>query len=112
MNSIQAAYINALLADASYVNVSSGVNTADMRARMTATQSAYIAANFEVVNQELSATNGFDAVVWRGKSNSEFAGQVFVSMRGTQGVKARSRGQVLPFASSKLKSPHVQTLTH
>ena len=90
MNSIQAAYINALLADASYVNVSNGVNSADMRTRLTPTQSAYLAANFEVLDSVETSQPlglGFDAVVWRGKANTEFAGKAYVSMRGTQGVQ-------------------------
>lgn len=28
---------------------------------------------------------GFDAVVWEGRANTSYAGQVYVSMRGTQG---------------------------
>lgn len=100
MNPIQTAYINALLADASYVDVSVGINSADMRTRLTPTQAAYLAANFTVVTSiETPNTlnpllgTGFDAVVWQIKAGSELAGpnnvnagKIFVSMRGTQGL--------------------------
>ena len=71
MKSIESAYINALLADASYVPVDGGIDVKDMQKRMTATQSAFIAANFKVrtsvetpntINPLLGP--GFDAVVW------------------------------------------------
>jgi len=104
---IQTAYINALLADASYVRLQTGLDTSaptgvllseadittKLATRLTATQAKYITDNFEAVNQELSASGGFDAVVWRIKPNSELAGtsnenagKVYVSMRGTQGA--------------------------
>ena len=88
MNSqIQTAYINALLADAAYVDANSLAT--DLPKRMTPTQAAYIAANFEVASAINTSDipfvgSGFDAVVWRGKAGTEFAGQVFVSMRGTE----------------------------
>jgi trimeric autotransporter adhesin len=86
MNTISETYINALLADASYVNQLAGKSGATLIAtlteRMTVSQAKYITDNFEVMNQELSATGGFDATVWRRKSD----GRVFVSMRGTQGL--------------------------
>lgn len=56
---------------------------------MTPELAIFIAANFEVA----SALNtpdwpglgsGFDATVWRGRTGTEFAGQVFVSTRGTE----------------------------
>ena len=90
MKTIETAYINALLADASYVAVNGGIDVKDMRDRMTATQSAFIAKNFEVLSSIEPPTlldMGFDAVVWRGKAGSDYAGKVFVSMRGTQGVQ-------------------------
>ncbi len=92
MNTIQTAYVNALLADAAYVDVSVGINSADMRTRLTPTQAAYLAANFTVkasvetpntINPALGT--GFDAVVWEGKADTPYAGQTYVSMRGTQG---------------------------
>ena len=90
MKPIETAYINALLADASYVPVDGGVDVPKMKERMTATQSAFIAQNFEVLSSiETPALlgMGFDAVVWRGKPSSDYAGKVFVSMRGTQGFQ-------------------------
>ena len=56
---------------------------------MTPTQAAYIAANFEVASAintpEIPVLgSGFDAIVWRGRAGTEFAGQVFVSTRGTE----------------------------
>ena len=101
MNSIETAYINALLADASYIerirvgNIIPG----DFKDRLTETQAAYLAANFTVVTS-LETPNtinpllgtGFDPVVWQIKAGSELAGpnnvnagKIFVSMRGTQG---------------------------
>lgn len=90
MKPIETAYINALLADASYVPVSGGVDVPKMKERMTATQSTFIAQNFEVRSSIETPTllgMGFDAVVWRGKPSSDYAGKVFVSMRGTQGFQ-------------------------
>ena len=92
MNSIQFAYINALLADASYVSVATAVDSDAMKKRLTEPQAAYLAANFTVADSYLSPVGGFDAVVWQIKAgstlagpNNQNAGKVFVSMRGTQG---------------------------
>jgi len=61
----------------------------ELQKRMTPELAIFIAANFEVA----SAINtpdwpglgsGFDATVWRGRAGTEFAGQVFVSTRGTE----------------------------
>ncbi len=93
MKTIANAYINSLLADASYVDLSRGVSSGDMlndlTKRMTRIQAAYISANFEVIstinNSDIPISgSGFDATVWRGKTGSDYAGQVFVSMRGTE----------------------------
>lgn len=90
MNEVSIAYINALLADASYRTVTAEMTNEELadelESRMTTTQASYIAANFEVLNSETSPTGGFDAVLWRGKPTSDYAGQIFVSMRGTQGA--------------------------
>lgn len=93
MTAISSTYINALLADATYVDLIPGSSAAkvktDLDARMTPELAQYIADNFEV----LSAINtpeipllgsGFDATVWRGRAGTEFEGQVFVSTRGTE----------------------------
>lgn len=102
MTTINQAYINALLADAAYVNVTQGMNADALKSaiddRMTSTQAAYLAANFELVGRPNNTSDnpfeggsGFDAVVWRIKIGSEFAGpnylsagKVSVSMRGTE----------------------------
>ena len=56
---------------------------------MTPTLATYIAANFEVTSSINTFDypligSGFDATVWRGKAGTAFAGQVFVSTRGTE----------------------------
>ena len=73
MNTITETYINALLADAAYVNLhnidlatgktlptllSDSEQKAVIALRMTQPQADFITSNFEVVNQELSATGG------------------------------------------------------
>ena len=92
MNTIQAAYINALLADTAYVeSIGLGdIDVARFEARLTPAQANYLAANFAVLSSIESPKalgSGFDAVVWQGKASTPHAGQVFVSMRGTQGVQ-------------------------
>ena len=93
MSTIESAYINALLADAVYV-ISPGLDAdrqkRDLETRMTPTQAAFIADNFEVLNSIETPKllgSGFDAVVWKGRAESDYAGQIFVSMRGTQGLE-------------------------
>jgi hypothetical protein len=95
MNTINQTYINALLADASYVKIMNEQGDAiiptekqleALKKSLTEPQAKYVIDNFEVLNQELSPVGGFDAVVWRGKTGTEFAGKVYVSMRGTQGI--------------------------
>ena len=92
-NSIQNAFINALLADATYVEnltTLSGVPLSgqalidQLSKRLTPDLAKYLADHFEVVTQKLTedgSESGFDATVWRSKDN----GQVYVSMRGTEG---------------------------
>lgn len=91
MNNIQTAYVNALLANASYVQVSNVTLAEDLSPRLTPTQATYLAANFTVKASTDPAADGFNAVVWEVKAGSELAGpnnqnagQIFVSMRGTQ----------------------------
>lgn len=75
MSPIQAAYINALLADASYVE---GVGRGDLNpsrfvSRVTTTQANFLAANFTVASSIESPKPlgmGFDAIVWQGKAES------------------------------------------
>ena len=94
MKTIESAYINALLADAAYrpvtASMSQGELLGELETRMTTTQATFIAQNFEVLSSIETPTllgMGFDAVAWRGKAGSDYAGKVFVSMRGTQGVQ-------------------------
>ena len=94
MKIITNAYINALLADAAYVDLlneplDSPTNRRNLADRLTPTQAAYLASNFEVASTANESDNplagsGFDAVVWRGRAGGEFAGQTYVSMRGTE----------------------------
>ena len=93
MSDIKHAYINALLANASYVKFLNDDGTPldsnsirnNLTADLTQPQATYLLANFDILTQTLSPTGGFDATVWKGKAGTEFAGQVFVSMRGTAG---------------------------
>jgi hypothetical protein len=92
MNGLQTAYINALLADASYETVLPGeVDADDLEKRLTSAQAAFLAANFRVLDTYNAMFGGLNAVVWEIKAGSELAlanpgdaGKVFVSMRGTQ----------------------------
>jgi hypothetical protein len=63
MKPIETAYVNALLADASYVvGLSAGVDLADkLSARVTASQAKFIDDNFEVVNS-VETLGGFKGV--------------------------------------------------
>jgi hypothetical protein len=88
-NSLHNAFINALLADAAYVDdLNPGTNLATVLSpRLTPTLAKYLSDNFEVVTQKLTddiIESGFDATVWRGKENTPDAGKVYVSMRGTE----------------------------
>ena len=89
MSELTNMYINALLADASYIDYNNNqINTnenGDLSKRLTPTLTAYIAEKFEVLASLPSSENsGFNCVVWRGRTGTDYAGQVFVSMRGTQ----------------------------
>ncbi len=88
MENINSFYINSLLADASYIDLESYQNLSaseELEDRLTPTLTAYIAENFEVLASLPSSENsGFNCVVWRGRTGTDYAGQVFVSMRGTQ----------------------------
>src|SRR6185369_8988191 len=85
MTTINAAYIDALLADASYID---GLRNATLKDQlvgsMTPALAEYIAANFTVVQQVGGFASSFEATVWRGNTGTPYAGQVYVSMRGTQ----------------------------
>ena len=85
MTMINDAYINAILADASYVDgLGVGSLETNLTSDMTAPLAKYIADNFVVVTQASGYDSSFEATVWRGKSGTPYAGQTYVSMRGTQ----------------------------
>lgn len=75
MNEVSIAYINALLADASYRTVTTGMTNEqladELESRMTTTQASYIAANFEVLNSETSPTGGFESIRVRYRLESQ-----------------------------------------
>lgn len=67
---MNATYINALLADASYVQLTDANNiSANLAARLTQPLADFITANFEVLNQEEVLSNGFSAVARVGRNN-------------------------------------------
>jgi Ca2+-binding RTX toxin-like protein len=89
MTTINDAYINALLADACYVDdllpgMTGTALASQVSGRMTADVAAYIGANFTVVQQVGGLASSFDATVWRGNAGTPYADQIYVSMRGTQ----------------------------
>jgi trimeric autotransporter adhesin len=96
MPTINDTFVNALLADASYVNdLAANMPASDLRdaltSRMTPTVAKFIADNFTVVTSINTPDNvingaGFDGVAWRGNAGTPYAGKLFVSMRGTEGV--------------------------
>lgn len=86
MATIHNAYINALLADAAYLDLEPGMTGRDLAEelalRMTPTLAAFMGGQFMVVTQASHAGSGFDATVWKEKAT----GKVFISMRGTAGL--------------------------
>jgi hypothetical protein len=99
MSNINNTFINALLADAAYSEklfdqMTSGQMLLALKPRMTTALAEFIAANFEVVSHKETEDNpgqgvgsGFDATVWRGRTSTQYAGQVYVSMQGTLGAQ-------------------------
>ena len=89
MTTVSSTFINALLADATYVHglallaPSSSSDLKDaLSPRMTPMLADYISQNFSVVTQIESGDflgSGFDATVWRATT-----GKLYVSMRGTE----------------------------
>lgn len=96
MSGIPSIYINALLADAAYVDLSVGIigsirtkEKDDLSKRMTSPLAKFIVDNFEVISNEYKNDfpglgSGFDAIVWKGRKGTPYEGKVFVSTRGTQ----------------------------
>ncbi|ODS22971.1 hypothetical protein AB835_11245 [Candidatus Endobugula sertula] len=79
MKTINDVYINALLADASYVDgLRSSTLEDQLKKRMTPDLAKYIANNFTVVTQESNSgifDSGFDVTVWRGNTETDYAGK-------------------------------------
>ena len=96
MTMVESVYINALLADAAYANlINEPINSDDnknaLNLRLTTPLADFLVANFElvtgaIINTDDTLDSGFDAVVWRGKPDTEYAGKTYVSMRGTEGL--------------------------
>jgi Ca2+-binding RTX toxin-like protein len=90
MTTINDTYINALLADASYVDgLRNGFLEDQLKGRMTPELANFIGKNFTVKTQAsndriINLDSSFDATVWVGNAGTDYAGQTFVSMRGTQ----------------------------
>ena len=92
MPTLNDAFVNALLADASYVSVLNDagdlIPASDryiaFAKRLTPTLATYLTTNFAILDQKISPDGGFDAVVWQGLAGTPFAGKVYVSTRGTQ----------------------------
>lgn len=93
MNKINDAFINAILADATYALDTNGLEDKageDLKnllsKRMTPDLAEYIADNFTVVTHRESGDvlgSGFDATVWKRNSDNKY----FVSMQGTTGLQ-------------------------
>jgi trimeric autotransporter adhesin len=89
MTTINDTFVNALLADASYVSrldqaTTPGALTAALTGRMTPELAKYIGDNFTVVTQAGGLASSFEATVWKGNANTPYSGQIYVTMRGTQ----------------------------
>lgn len=91
MTTLQEAYWNALLADATYAletnrdNVSGGALFDLLKSRMTEPLATYIKDNFSLVTHietDDVTGSGFDATVWRRTD-----GKLYVSMQGTAGLQ-------------------------
>ncbi|MGB8763708.1 MAG: calcium-binding protein [Burkholderiales bacterium] len=96
MTTIHDAYINALLADATYAFISNRENLSPealilaLTTRMTLPQATYIANNFTMVTHTDADDilgSGFDATVWQGNVGTPYAGKTYVSMTGTEGLQ-------------------------
>nr|WP_320011997.1 hypothetical protein [uncultured Desulfobulbus sp.] len=92
MISINNAYINALLADSSYVQEplsgKTGIDLADdLSERMGPNIAQFIGDNFTVLTLEASADSSFNTTVWRVNPGADYEDKIYVSMRGTQELK-------------------------
>ncbi|MFS8119584.1 MAG: hypothetical protein ACMG55_14015, partial [Microcoleus sp.] len=57
---------------------------------MTEPQAEFISDNFEILSNATSdgplLSSGFDATVWRGRAGTDYAGSVYLSLRGTSSL--------------------------
>lgn len=88
-NAIHDAFINALLAEASYVNglvpERQGADLAsDLSPELTAPLAAYVGQNFTVLKQVTETGSGFSVTVFQDRPS----GQKYISFRGTEGPLA------------------------
>jgi hypothetical protein len=91
ISALNSAFVNALLADASYVNLKGNDNilltgqdlTDALALRLTQPLAEFITQNFTIKTQEIAPSESFSAVVWEGKAGTDYASKVFLSMRGT-----------------------------
>ncbi len=91
MNIITDAFINAILADATYALIDKnydgyegGLLAGELSIRMTPTLAEYIGNNFKVIDHFESDDiwgSGFDATVWERSD-----GKIYVTMQGTTGA--------------------------
>ena len=95
MTTIHDAYINALLADATYAFTTNSDNVSGLELigaltpRMTLPQATFIADNFTMkthTDADDILGSGFDATVWQGKVDTPYEGKTYVSMTGTEGL--------------------------
>ena len=94
MTTINDTYINAILADASYVealtpNLTGNLLRNKLTDRMTLELAQFIGRNFTSLTQEdnngsILSESSFDATVWQGNAGTDYEGKVYVSMRGSQ----------------------------
>ena len=93
MSKVSPIYINALLADAAYIDLPMGELESDpnsfnkLSKRMTPQLARFIADNFEVIDNRYASEyheSGFDAIVWKGRQGTPYEGKVFLSTRGTE----------------------------
>lgn len=93
MTSIDKTFINALLADATYRTFTPSMDSTEIvkksKDNLTTVLAEFLASNFEVVSAIDTSDipilgSGFDATVFRGRINTPYVGQVYVSTRGTE----------------------------
>ena len=82
MTGINNAYINALLADVSYVDDLAGgsVVTDELEERITPTQAEFVGDNFIVLEQVSFPDTDFQAIVLQGKIGSDYARAIFLRL--------------------------------